>query len=552
MSRPTASRREVAGWSIRWDEALAGEARRQGWWLDLTIGEAARELADRDPGRLIVIDGERRLTAGELYSDAVRLAAAMRRDGLQPGDVASFMLPNWYEACCVYLAASIAGLVVHPLVPAYRRAELSFMLQDCGSKIVFVPREFRGFDYVGLMREVCADLPTAPKIVVLRGDPGPFCAYPDYLESGAPDTTFAPVDPDSVRMVLYTSGTTGRPKGVLHTHNTINADIAQIHRYWNNGGEARYLVASPVSHIGGSLYAFELPLLCGSSAVLLDNWNAEIAVRLIDEHRCTHTAGATPFLEQILAASKAAGTRLESLKVFICGGASVPPSLVREATSWFANCAVSRVYGSTEVPTVTIGSLAPGDLDHAAETDGRIGMAQVKLAGASAPGQEGEIFARGPQMLVGYLRPEDEQGAFDDDGFFNMGDLGRLVDGDYVVISGRKKEIIIRNGENISPKEVEDTLILHPDIQDIAVVGLPSEKTGELACAFIVPRPGAQPSVQAVAEYLAKKGVAKFKFPERVVLRDTLVRNATGKVLKHVLRSELLADDERSGLQMNS
>lgn len=541
MSAAAGSRREINGWSIRWDDALAGEARRQGWWLDRTIGEAARELAEHDPGRLIVIDGERRLTAGELYSDAVRLAAAMRRDGLQPGDVASFMLPNWHEACCVYLAASIAGLVVHPLVPAYRRAELSFMLKDCGSKVLFVPGRFRGFDYVGLMREVCAELATPPKVVVVRDDPGPFSAYPAYVASGSPNATFAPVDPDSVRMVLYTSGTTGRPKGVLHTHNTINADIAQIHRYWNNGGEARYLVASPVSHIGGSLYAFELPLLCGASAVLLDSWNPEIAVRLIEAHRCTHTAGATPFLEQILAASKAAGTRLESLKVFICGGASVPPSLVREASAWFANCAVSRVYGSTEVPTITIGSLAVGDLEHAAETDGRIGIAKVKLAGALEPGQEGEIFARGPQMLVGYLRPEDEQGAFDEDGFFNMGDLGRFVDGDYIAISGRKKEIIIRNGENISPKEVEDTLVLHPDILEVAVVGIPSEKTGELACAFIVPRPGARPSVQALAEYLAEQGIAKFKFPERVVLQDALVRNATGKVLKELLRSELLS-----------
>ena len=543
MSPPTASRREVAGWSIRWDEALAAEARRHGWWLDHTIGEAARELAERDPGRLLVIDGERRLTAGELYADAIRLAAAMRRDGLEPGDVASFMLPNWHEACCVYLAASIAGLVAHPLVPAYRRAELSFMLQDCGSKIIFVPGEFRGFDYVGLMREVCADLAAPPKVVVLRDDPGAFAAYRAYVDGGAPDTTFAPVDPDSVRMVLYTSGTTGRPKGVLHTHNTINADIAQIHRYWNNGGDARYLVASPVSHIGGSLYAFELPLLYGTSAVLLDNWNPEAAVRLIDTHACTHTAGATPFLEQILAASKSTGTRLESLKVFICGGASVPPSLIREASCWFADCAVSRVYGSTEVPTITIGSLGAGDLEHAAETDGRIGIAEVKLAGAPAPGQEGEIFARGPQMLVGYLRPEDEQGAFDEDGFFNMGDLGRIVDGDYIAISGRKKDIIIRNGENISPKEVEDTLVLHPDVLEVAVVGLPSARTGELACAFIVPRPGARPTVQTVAEYLAKQGVAKFKFPERVVLQDTLARNPTGKVLKHVLRSELLASE---------
>jgi len=536
-------RRQVAGWSIRWDEARAAEARAGGWWIDRTIGQAALELVRDEPDRVLLIDGDRRLTAGQLYADAVRLADGMRRDGLKPGDVVSFLLPNWHEACCVYLAASIAGLVAHPLVPAYRRAELGFMLQDCGSKIIFVPRQFRGFDYIELMREVCGDLLTPPKVVALRGDPGPFESYSVYLNSGSADATFPAVDPDSVRMVLYTSGTTGRPKGVLHTHNSINADIVQIHRHWNAGRPARYLVASPVSHIGGSLYAFELPLLFGTSAVLLDNWNAETAIRLIEEHQCTHMAGATPFLEQILGAAKAGDTRLESLRVFICGGASVPPSLVRQATAWFADCAVSRVYGSTEVPTVTVGALEPGDLEHAAETDGRIGMAEVKLKGASAPGQEGEIFARGPQMLVGYLRPEDEQDAFDEDGFFNMGDLGRFIDADYIAISGRKKDIIIRNGENISPKEVEDLLVLHPDVLEVAVVGLPSDRTGELACAFIVPRAGARPEVSELSRFLDQHGVAKFKAPERVVLQDSLVRNAAGKVLKHVLRSELLAHE---------
>jgi acyl-CoA synthetase (AMP-forming)/AMP-acid ligase II len=260
---------------------------------------------------------------------------------------------------------------------------------------------------------------------------------------------------------------------------------------------------------------------------------------MIDHEQCTHAAGATPFLEQILAAAKRRGTRLPSLRLFMCGGASVPPSLVREATAWFANCIVTRVYGSTEVPTITTGSVRPGDIGHAAETDGEIGYAAVKIT--DGMGGEGEIWARGPQMLVGYLHAEDEREAFDADGFFRTGDIGRIEDERFLVISGRKKDIIIRHGENISPKEIEDFLILHPDIAEIAIVGIPNARTGEIACAFVVPRPGADITAKTLSDFLSARAVARYKYPERVELRDSLPRNAAGKILKHQLRSELVA-----------
>ena len=235
---------------------------------------------------------------------------------------------------------------------------------------------------------------------------------------------------------------------------------------------------SPIAHIGGSIYAFECPLLLGTTAVLMDRWDPDDAVALMVGERCTHMAGATPFLQQLLAAAERAGTRLPDLKVFICGGASVPPSLIRSAADYFDSAVVTRVYGSTEVPVTTVG--ADGDLDHAADTDGRPGIADVVIAG------DGEIRARGPQMLLGYLHPEDEADSFDADGYFRTGDLGRWVDGDYLVVTGRAKDIIIRNGENIAPKEVEDVLLGHPDIAEIAIVGMPDPRTGERACAVIV------------------------------------------------------------------
>jgi len=534
-------RREVDGWSIRHDPDREAHARDGGWWLDTTIGDAAAMLAAQEPDRVLVIDGEIRLTAGDLYQSARRLADAMRKRGICRGDVVSFMLPNWHEACVVYLATALIGAVSHPLVTNFRNAELLFMLSDCKSKAIFIPAEFRRVDYRRMMAEVGGQMEGPPLVVVLRGDPGDGIGYDQLIAEGRPDATFDPVDPGAVRMILYTSGTTGRPKGVLHTHNTINADIVQLHRFWNRGGDARYLVASPISHIGGSLYAFEMPLLFRTSAVLMDMWDGAAAATLIEREQCTHMAGATPFLQHLLTSCRASGARLPSLRIFICGGASVPPSLIREATEWFNNCVATRVYGSTEVPTITLGSIDAGDTDHAAETDGKIGAARVIIPAADAEGV-GELLAKAPQMLVGYHNIEDEAAAFDEAGYFRMGDLGRIVDEDYLVITGRQKDIIIRNGENISPKEIEDLLTLHPDVAEVSVIGLPSEKTGEMACAVVLPAGSARPTCADFAAFLTDFGIAKLKFPEHVVFRSDLPRNATGKVLKHVLRDEILAE----------
>ena len=540
MTGAAITRREIDGWSIRWNADKARAWREEGWWLDRTLADYAAELAARDPDRLLLIDGEIELRASALYDAARRLADAMRGRGIGRGDVISFMLPNWHEAAIVYLAGTMIGVVCHPLVTNFRNAELLFMLGDCNSKALFIPASYRGHDYVTMAAEVCAELASPPMVVVLRGDAGDFVGFDALVAEGDAGASFDKVDPNAVRMVLYTSGTTGRPKGVLHTHNSINADIVQLQRDWNKSSDARYLVASPVSHIGGSLYAFEMPLIYGTSAVLMDPWDADRAVALIDQWQCTHMAGATPFLDLLIKAAKRADTRLPSLRIFICGGASVPPSLIREGSAWFANAVCTRCYGSTEVPTITVGSLGPDDADHAAETDGRIGVASVRIKSPDAKG-EGEIYATGPQIMAGYLNPQDEESAFDEDGFYKMGDLGRIEDGAFIVVTGRTKDIIIRNGENISPKEVEDILVTYPPVSEIAIVGLPSPKTGELACAFIVPREGSAPAVADIAAYLGDHGVAKFKFPERVELRTELPRNATGKVLKHVLRDQYLA-----------
>lgn len=518
---------------VRRDETRAADAYARGLWVSTTLADALADAARHTPDRALVVDGDTTLTARELHDRASALALQLT-EWMPVGSVVSFMLPNWHEAAIIYLGATLAGMTVNPILPSLRDRELCFILDDASSRAIFIPAQFGGHDYAAMLTRVAGRLATPPEVVVLRGDAGPHHAF-DTL-AAAPDRDLPALDPDDVRMIMYTSGTTGRPKGVLHSHNSINALIRQLREHWRIDPGDTFLVPSPIAHIGGSIYAFECPLLLGSTAVLMERWNAEDGITLMTGHRCTHMAGATPFLEQLLGAAERSGTRLPDLKVFICGGASVPPSLIRRASGYFDRAVVSRVYGSTEVPVTTVGSLAPGGVEHAAETDGRPGIAEIRLV-------SGEIRARGPQMLLGYLHPEDEIESFDENGFFRTGDLGRWVDGDYLQVTGRAKDLIIRNGENISPKEIEDLLVGRLGITEVAVVGLPDDRTGERACAVLVTADGERPGVADLGRLLAEHGLARFKTPERVEIWDALPKNDAGKVLKHQIRATLKGHD---------
>nr|WP_307789273.1 AMP-binding protein [Mycolicibacterium baixiangningiae] len=527
---------------VRRDEARAADAYRRGRWVRTTLADTLRDAAQVTPDRVIIVDGDVRLDCATLYEQARALAGAMV-DRMPAGSVVSFMLPNWHEAAVVYLATTLAGMVANPILPSLRDRELAFILADAQSRMVFVPEVFGRHDYAAMMTRVASGMAAAPEVVVLRGDAGPHTPYAALSGVPAGSRPLPVLDPDAVRMVLYTSGTTGGPKGVLHSHNSIHALICQLRDNWMIAPGDTFLVPSPIAHIGGSIYAFECPLILGTTAVLMEKWNAEQGVALMLSERCTHMAGATPFLSQLLSSAQQAGSRLPDLKVFICGGASVPPSLIRSAADYFERAAVSRVYGSTEVPVTTVGAL--GDLARAAETDGRPGLAEVTLAGhPAAPAGTGEICARGPQMLIGYLHPEDETESFDTAGFFRTGDIGRWVDDDHLVVTGRAKDIIIRNGENISPREVEDLLLGHPAVAEIAVVGIPDPRTGERACAAIVTTTPPGPDASELRDFLTGHGLARFKAPEDVVVWESLPKNDAGKVLKHQIRATLMKEGD--------
>lgn len=492
------------------------------------LGELALKLALDDPHRIVVSDGTRSVSRREMVDLARRLGGALIAQDVKPGAVVAFQLPNWWEACVINMTAALFGFRILPLLPIYRRAELTAILPECGAAAVFVPPADHRVNY----RELVADAPGAPELIfTVRGDGTDGPAF-DRLLDHAPATPNLPA-PDDAKMIIFTSGSTGRPKGVIHTHASLDAVVRRTAAFWGIGAHDVMYVPSPISHIGGSIYAFEFPWISGCQTILDDRWDPARAVDRIDSEGITFMAGATPFLNGLFEAADEAETDLPGLRRFICGGASVPPELIRAALNRFPNTTVSRAYGSTEVPLACPGIRSRDEADLRADTDGEIALDARLLEPMNG---EGEFAFRGPNMFIGYLDPGHDEGAFTQDGFFQMGDLGRLVDDRFAVITGRKKDIIIRKGENISPVEIENALASHRDVTAVAVVGAPDVERGEMVVAFLVVREGATFGMDEMTAHLANLGLARQKFPERLEPIRALPMNAVGKVQKPELR----------------
>jgi acyl-CoA synthetase (AMP-forming)/AMP-acid ligase II len=530
-------RTDPGGWTYRWDAEAAARMSAAGIFPDKTVGEFAAERAAAHPDRVQIVDCEREFTCAEIYAGARRLAAWFIAQGFTPGQVISYQLPNWHEANIIDLAASLAGLVVHPILPIHREAEATYMLNDCRSRLVFIPAEFRRFDYRALMRKVLPGVAVPPRVVVLRGDAQEFMPFAPLLEASDRGVTFPKVDANAVKIIMYTSGTTGRPKGVLHSHNTLHATVAKSATWLGLTPERFTLNPSPITHVTGALYALVMPWHSDIPVVLMDVWEAERAFDLMLKYNCAFMGGATPFLQELVAVSERRGQPLP-LRFFGCGGAAVPPALIHRANQLFPNCRAYRGYGATEVPSLAVG---PRDPRYAAETDGCIYRGEMKVVdlatGAPLPdGEEGEILARAPNMMLGYARESDNVEAYDEEGYFRMGDIGKRVFGNHVLITGRKKDLIIRAGENLSAKEIEDALHRHPAVQEAAVVSMPSRRTGEGVCAFIIAKPGQTVTLPHIAAFIAECGLAKQKTPEHVQIVPDFPRTGSGKIRKDLLR----------------
>lgn len=539
-------RKDVSGWQVRLDEALIERYTASGDWPGKTLAEFAEDLARRDPDRVTHVFGAQRCTVSELLTEAELLAAGLQQRGLVAGDVVSFQLPNWREAVVIDLATTMLGLVVAPIVPIYRDAEVAFMLADAGVKAAFFPTNYRGFDYAAMMQRLAPTLPGLRLLCSVRGEPGGD-SYEAMIGEGKRLTERPKVDANAVKMILYTSGTTGRPKGVLHTHNTGPLRLQRAFGNWSRGSAVAgldniLLMASPVTHVTGQS-GMEIPFCSNTRTVFMERWNAVEALDLIDAEQVTASVGATPFLHELLSAAEAGGRRLPSLQVFACGGAEVPPALICKAYEVLEQCRAFRVYGSSEVPLTTLGFAGVGEMEMAASTDGQIADYEVRIlddeGNRLSVGQEGEICVRGPSMFLGYGDPEATAASFDADGFFATGDLGRVTSEGAIVITGRKKDLINRGGEKVSAKEVEDILHRMPAIKEAAVVAMPHARLGETLCAYVIAQPGAGLDLDALLAFVAASGVARQKYPEHLVVVDDFPRTASGKIRKDRLRADI-------------
>lgn len=343
-------------WPIRTDDRAAAY-RSSGVWSDRTIADDAREHAERAAETEIFLGEDVPVTYASLLDDANALGLGLRALGVRRGDTITFMIPNWPEAAVINLAAAIMGFVVNPIVPIYRETETRFILRDCGSRVVFVPGVFRNYDYAGMVERLGPELPDLRHIVCVRGQAKGAINYAALVEAGRKVPFETPdVRPEEIKLALYTSGTTGTPKAVLHSHQTLARAVAFSGMHWRVGTGDVVIMPSPVTHVSGYSNGLERPLLGGTRTVLMESWNADLAVALIDRHGASMTVAATPFLQELISAAERAGSRLESFRVFACGGAAVPPELIRRADQAFAHRCAFRVYGSSEAPFVAIGA----------------------------------------------------------------------------------------------------------------------------------------------------------------------------------------------------
>ncbi len=536
------------------DLVAHGRAMRAGgFWVDRTIDEYLVEAIARTPGKSAVI-GYRvdrptptRLSYAELGDKVARAAAALRRLGVGRGDVIAVQLPNWWEFVVVALAGGRLGAVVNPLMPIFRERELGFMLGFAEAKVLVVPRLFRGFGHEAMAAGMRADLPKLEHLIVVDGEGEN--AFERLLLSGE-DRVEAParladsaLQPGDLAVMMFTSGTTGSPKGVMHTSNTLIACTNSLSGRFHLSSDDVMLACSPVGHMTGYAAVMVLAVRLGATTVLQDVWEVKRGVTIMADEGVTYTAASTPFLTDICDAVASGSPRPSRLRSFLCGGAPIPPVLIERAAREL-DLKVCSLWGMTESLSSTL-----TEPERAAEksstTDGRalegVDVRIIDFEGKPLPlGETGRLMVRGAQLFAGYYKRPDIP-TFDADGWFDTGDLAYMDGEGYIRINGRTKDVLIRGGENVPVFEIESLLHKHPAVAAAAIVGYPDDRLGERACAFVVLRHGAKLELADVQSWMTESKVAKQYWPERLAIIDDLPRTPSGKVQKFKLR-ELAAN----------
>jgi cyclohexanecarboxylate-CoA ligase len=528
------------------DIAIRGPAMRaEGLWRDETLLHHLARAVARSPDKIAIvacrsdIGTETRLSYRQIDDLSSRLAAALRAHGIGRGDVVSFQLPNWWEFSILHLACLKLGAISNPLMVIFRERELRFMLGLAESKLLVVPASFRGFDYAAMAANLREHLPKLAHVFVVGHDGAD--GFARLLEHPAPATVFTPTDgpgPDEVIQLLYTSGTTGEPKGVMHNSNTMLSNLEYFAERLGLGVDDVIHMPSPLAHQLGFMYGIVLPIMLGGTAILQDIFAAPEMARQIRDEAASFTMGATPFLNDLTEHVAATGLATPSLRVFVSAGAPIPRALVAKARQTLGAAIVSA-WGMSENGAVTTTRLDDGE-EKATTTDGGPlpGM-ELRILGADGAvlpaGQEGQLQVRGCSNFIGYLK-RPELNPNDPDGWFDTGDLARMDADGYIRIAGRSKDIIIRGGENIPVVEVEGLLFRHPAVAEVAIIGIPDARLGERACAFVRLREGASLSLADITTYLEAQRMARQYMPERLEILPELPRTPSGKIQKFKLR----------------
>lgn len=495
--------------------------------------------ASTHPDRIVLTDDlGRSLTTVQLCAAATATAAAFAEKGIGAGTVVSWQLPTTVEAMVVMAALARLGAVQNPILPAWREAEVGFVTTQLDTEAMIVPAVWRGYDHLALSRSLTRDMTTfvvdheaTPHGGALRLPAGDVRSLPDPPHSG-----------DDARWIYYSSGTTAAPKGVRHSDRSVIAGSAGVVEMVGATSNDVNPIAFPISHIGGAAM-LAASLLTGMRLVLFDTFDPATTPFAIAAHRPTLLGTATPFFVAYLAAQQQHGSEplFPDLRGCIAGGAPITPELGRQVRETLSVPGVANSWGLTEFPVVTSPMLdaGPAVLDHTVGPP--VPGVQVRVVDTDerdvAPDEEGELRLKGPQCFLGYADATLDTDAFDEDGWFRSGDQGRIDARGNVVITGRIKDAIIRNAENISALEIEGVLTTHPAVADVAVIGVPDPRTGERLCAVVVAEPGTEITLSTLAEHCRAHGLSRHKSPERLEVVDALPRNLIGKVLKAELRS---------------
>lgn len=533
--------------TLTFNEQRRAAYRQQGLWGDASLADYWQQTARAMPDKIAVVDNHgASYTYSALDHAASCLANWMLAKGIESGDRIAFQLPGWCEFTVIYLACLKIGAFSVPLLPSWREAELVWVLNKCQAKMFFAPTLFKQTRPVDLILPLQNQLPQLQQIVgVDKLAPATSSlSLSQIIADNTPLTTAITTHGDELAAVLFTSGTEGLPKGVMLTHNNILASerayCARLNLTWQDV----FMMPAPLGHATGFLHGVTAPFLIGARSVLLDIFTPDACLALLEQQRCTCMLGATPFVYDLLNLLEKQPADLSALRFFLCGGTTIPKKVARECQQ--RGIKLLSVYGSTESSPHAVVNL-DDPLSRFMHTDGYAAAGvEIKVVDDARktlpPGCEGEEASRGPNVFMGYFdEPELTARALDEEGWYYSGDLCRMDEAGYIKITGRKKDIIVRGGENISSREVEDILLQHPKIHDACVVAMPDERLGERSCAYVVLKaPHHSLSLEEVVAFFSRKRVAKYKYPEHIVVIEKLPRTASGKIQKFLLRKDIM------------